>query len=338
MESTKNYAESTINNDETEEVVNRRKWKNVSLGEIKHFLAIIAIIMYMGQVKIGDKRDYWINNKEFYPKHPIMEGLGLTRFEQIKRYFHIEDLRGNGADHRSGEPGDTNSVTKKVQWLIEDVNSVSQLILDPGSVLSYDEAMIRCFGRSKHTIMAKHKPTKQGYEAMVFAIPGGILNGYVTAFDFQDKSKKPSNPSNYALNDTNLYMIELLNRITPTVDGNERKLVIFADNRFINVNVAAYLREKGTGICGTVRINAQGLTPDVKKMFKDSGQNSDKYSWGDLETRLVKPKDLNTEVLAVSWIDSNAVSMMTTTHTSHLFTDYVKKVGEGQNKLRITRL
>lgn len=172
----------------------------------------------MGVVSVGDKRDYFFDKKSSpLPFDHVLQGMSRTRWEQIKRYFHIEDPRREGIDHSSGNQTDSRFY-HKIQWLVEHIDGICRSLFDPESVLSYDEAMILFMGKSKHTFLASHKPIKEGYEAMVLATPGHS-HGYVFTVYLQGTNNSdpghvvncsiahPRKRMAYALNPTNTLIV-----------------------------------------------------------------------------------------------------------------------------------
>ena len=231
----------------------------------------------MGVVSIGDKRDYFADGiSSALPRHHALDGMSLLRWEQIKRYFHVENPQKEGLDHASGRIQDSRFY-HKVQWLVEHTQEICMRLVDPGSVLSYDEAMIRFMGRSSNIVMATNKPIKQGYECMVLATPGSH-HGYVFAFYLRSAGRNLGGPagcysisdqrrrSAFPLSPTNLIMIYLATLVPPKLEDGERdrNLVVLADNRFWNVPTMAYLRTIGIGGCGKFRSNARGQPIDMK--------------------------------------------------------------------------
>src|ERR1700687_3240624 len=62
-----------------------RKCKEVSASELGAWL---GIVLYMGVHSSPAVKDYW-RHDGLNPTHPICEDMGQTRFEEIKRYFHV---------------------------------------------------------------------------------------------------------------------------------------------------------------------------------------------------------------------------------------------------------
>ena len=69
---------------------------------MNHFF---ALLYYFGIVRLPSKRDYWLQNCEWLPSHPICQVNGMTRerFEFLWRYFHC-----NRSTNDDFENDDTN--------------------------------------------------------------------------------------------------------------------------------------------------------------------------------------------------------------------------------------
>jgi len=62
-----------------------RQWEEVVLEDISRWL---GIVLYMGVHSSPSVADYW-KHDGLNPAHPIAQFMSQTRFEQIKRYFHV---------------------------------------------------------------------------------------------------------------------------------------------------------------------------------------------------------------------------------------------------------
>ena len=69
----------------SEDPATGRVWKEVTPDELA---AWIGIVVYMGVHSSSATRDYW-KHDGLNPIHPICDYMSQTRFEQIKRYFHV---------------------------------------------------------------------------------------------------------------------------------------------------------------------------------------------------------------------------------------------------------
>jgi hypothetical protein len=92
-----------------------------------------------------------------------------TRFEQLKRFLHIshpesDELRAAGSK----------DWWHKLEPLASCFHEAAQKFYTPGSHLSVDEIMVRCFERTLHTYKMLNKPIKQGYKIFALAEHGYI--------------------------------------------------------------------------------------------------------------------------------------------------------------------
>ena len=62
-----------------------REWHETTTSEIKIFL---AILIYAGFHIYPSDEDYWLTDEE--PIHMPRRFMGLKRFQQIKRFFHVQ--------------------------------------------------------------------------------------------------------------------------------------------------------------------------------------------------------------------------------------------------------
>jgi hypothetical protein len=96
-------------------------------------------------------------NIEEYWQKDITKGLvyspalymTLKRFQQIKRYLYISCPAEDEKDKQWWY---------KVDPLALSFKEAAEKHYQPGSNISIDKTMIRCFGRSKHTIKMPNKP------------------------------------------------------------------------------------------------------------------------------------------------------------------------------------
>ena len=225
------------------------------------------------------------------PEHPVLDGISLKLNEQIRHYFHVEHPARKGVDHASGRIRNSRFY-HKAQWLEEHVLCVLTTLVDPGTVISYYEAMISFMGRSKYKVLAPNKPISEGYESMMLATLGYAF-GYVFGFYLRSASRRLDVPAAsfsipdtrlqraLPLNPTNLVLLHLASLVQNSIHGSriERGVALYADNRFWNVATLAYLRTQGIGSCGTFRSNARGQSNIVKNELKVRTRDFKKYPW-----------------------------------------------------------
>lgn len=281
---------SYANSKEAGDVEGSRHWEVTTPDELRIFFGIIT---YMGVFKSPSVKDYWSTNPE-YPQHTITDFMSLTRFQQLKRFFHIS-------------PPDTPDEPwfSKVQPLSDNLASLYTRYYVPSTNVSIDKMIVRFSGRSGHTVRMKGKPTPEGYKILALCDAG-----YTYSFLYTSRIKSIVGIKKIKqLTLTSSAVVHLANSLPPS-----RTFNIYMDNYFSNVPLFTYLRGLKIGACGTVRINST----DYPKLLKVS--KAEKMQWNKLSGMVV-----NNQVLAVVWMDNAPVTMLTTIHTITNQDDFVKR-------------
>jgi hypothetical protein len=181
----------------------------------------------------------------------------------------------------------------KLEPLASHIRNVSKQLYIPASNVSIDEMIARFFGRSGHTFRIKNKPTPQGYKILSLCD-----SGYTYTFMFMSRIK----PSNVDLipnvNRTGSEVYHLVRQLP-----SQKAFNIFMDNYFSSINLYNFLRNKGYGACGTVRINTAKFPITLKKEKERK----------DLEWDHLKGITVD-NVLVILWIDNGPVTMLSTIH------------------------
>lgn len=125
----------------------------------------------MGLVKTSRVRDYWKvgGDCQFAP----MNRMGLTRFQQLKGFFHLLTSLPKSAPWY-----------EKVEPFGEALREASRRYLVPATKVSVDKMMIRFTGRSNHTIKIKNNQIGQGYK--LFAL---CWYGYTYSYLYNSQTK-----------------------------------------------------------------------------------------------------------------------------------------------------
>jgi len=168
-QSTNEYAQRKQASD-TSESSPGRYWKDTTVVDIKIFL---GILIYMGIHRSPRIESYWCQEHD-EPLHTPRRYMPLKRFQQIKRFLHISRYE---ADISYKQRPKDKRWWYKLEPLASLWESAAQRYYQVGSNLSIDETMIRCFGRSSHTIKMPSKPIEKGYK--IFAL---AEHGYIWAF------------------------------------------------------------------------------------------------------------------------------------------------------------
>lgn len=300
----------------------QRGWTPCTAGEIR---ILFGLWLYMGINRLPSTSDYWRQNPTgkshrivqtlYQTRHKnrwrkygstsygskissihelVCNSIGVVRFEQLKRYFHV-------SDPTLPKPSD-NEWFFKMEPLSSKLRNAFQQYFVPGTKVSVDEMMIKFFGRSKHTIKIKHKPIKQGYKVWALS-----YKGYTYSFLYYSGVKGIGTAE-----------IQQIPGLTPTVSAvyhlattlprTGRRFEIFMDNLFTNVPLFVALRKLGIGAAGTTRINASGF-PDDLKIEKDKAKSI--LEWGHLSGLVVD------NICCLVWQDNNSVFFMTSFHDIH---------------------
>jgi hypothetical protein len=145
-----------------------RAWKEVTAMEIGVW---IGMAIYMGVHQSPELADYWRHDQE-NPLHPIRTHMSQTRFEQIKRYLHIEsplapkEIKEHGTVRRLWH--------SKVDPMLNELRESAQKYRVPSTNVAVDEAMMRCTGRSQDTYKMPSKPIEQGFKFHCLADHGYV--------------------------------------------------------------------------------------------------------------------------------------------------------------------
>ena len=213
--------------------------------------------------------------------------LSLLRFQQIKKYLHLSDPYISLT---------RSEWYRKLEPLASTLQERFQKYYFPGNKVAIDEAMVRFFGRSFHTLKAKNKPIKQGYE--VFCL---CSHGYTYSLVWYSPSEGIAGLQKAInLSPTSSCVLQLAKTLPM---GFRWDLLL--DNYFTNIELFEELRRIGIGAAGTTRVDSQGF-PLEQKIEKSEAKK--KLVWGHLSGHIVQ----NTCCLV--WQDNNTVFFMTTYH------------------------
>ena len=138
----------------------------------------------MGVVRLPAKEDYWKQEPDFWPAHPVLGGMPHHRFKCMWRTIHLSETEE--VDAEEPELDDDNEEEEEEEEVIDDtdeerdvdtrwyskcamivesfVETSQKLCTHLGKTLSIDEMMKKFKGRSAQTHKMKNKPIKQGYK------------------------------------------------------------------------------------------------------------------------------------------------------------------------------
>ena len=148
------------------------RWEEVVPEELGLWL---GIVLYMGVCSAPAVKDDWSHNS-LTAIHPIRDYMSQTRFEQIKRYYHVATM--DAPTHAAIGHRLWNS---KVDPLLDQWRYGSQHYRMPSTHTAIDECMIRATGRSQDTYKMPSKPIQQGFKFHYLADHGYIWDFHLTS-------------------------------------------------------------------------------------------------------------------------------------------------------------
>ena len=284
----------------------RREWRDLILDELRVF---VGATIYIGVHQELQIKDHWNIDSKSGPIHPISYHISLRRYEQIKRYLHISNTEEDIRQQYSS----TDRWWYKLEPLASSLQrSFSQFYI-PGSKVSIDEVMVRCFGASSHTYKMPDKPISEGYK--IFAL---AEHGYIYSFIWSSRVK--GMPKDIILRPGLTPTGSMVRTLAHTLPRHG--ITIYLDNYFTSVPLFEELRLCQFGAIGTTRPHStfpQELV-EVKKRF------AKKLEWNTLLARVVK------NTLCMAWQDNNIVLALSNVHTVHTAKDWVTRVRKRPSK------
>jgi hypothetical protein len=274
----------------------RRQWKDTTAAELKIWL---GLIIYMGVVRQGRTDEFWYRKSD-WPEHSICRFLGYTRFEQLKRYFHISEPFAHLPQQRFYE---------KLEPLASILKEAFMRVVRPATAVSVDEMIIRFKGRSRHTIMMRGKLVPVGYNVLSLC-----ERGYFYCFMFTSPWVKVSNEIGLVPNwMPEAIMSRGLSKLAKSVlylckqlPYTTRFYTLYCDNLFSSPDLFHVLRAYGIAACGTARSTCRNW-PAIFRRNIERKRTRIPYN-----TQYVKA--VHGDVAAIVWQDKNLVQFLTTAH------------------------
>ena len=159
---------------EGETTSHARAWRPTNRHELRTY---IGILIWMGLHQETSTKDFWRRDLALGPSHlVVVQHMGLSRFEQISRFFHISK-----ASNATSE-----SVFDKLEPLNEYLRQCMRRYWRIGTHLAVDESIARFMGRSGDIVNIPSKPTPEGYK--VWCLSNG---GYVLDWRWHSKKDGP---------------------------------------------------------------------------------------------------------------------------------------------------
>lgn len=254
---------------------NMAPWKDVTVEELRIFL---ALTINMGHVRKCNVKDYW--SMDPLLSTPIFRKyMTRNRYLQILRFLHFENNRDNASPYK-------NHPLRKIKPVIDFLNQKFSSTLHPGKNLCIDESLMLWKGRLK---FKQYLPLKRHRFGIKFFELVDCETGFLLRFIIYTGAD-----TDYEKFDLGISGDIVVDFLTPYFNKGH---VIFIDNWYSSPQLANFLHDKDTGMCGTVKKTRKGMPKLVSKLNRGEIEVAHTDSW-----------------LAIKWMDKKEVYMITTVH------------------------
>ena len=251
--------------------------------------AFVAIIIYMGVVKLPSYRLYWSTHRYF--SLDMAEIMPRDRFLNIMCFFHVCDNQGHPAADQPGyKPG--YKVEKLAGMLIRNWRKM----YSPGRDLAVDECLVPFKGRTKLKKYMPAKPHKWGVKLWCLC---KSVTGYTYNWIIHTGKLPPDDTNRNITHRTVMLACE------GVLDKGHH---IYMDNYFSSPALYKELADHSTGACRTLRVNRIGVPTSVQNC-----KPTDDLAITSREGRL----------LFITWKDKRIVNLITSVHNN---SSYTKKI------------
>jgi len=258
------------------------KWTDVTIDELK---AYYGLLLLMDVMQYDRDEHYWSHNATHWlVGSKFGDVMSRDRFVQIKRYLHFSD-DSNSPQHDK---------LHKVRYILNHCRTAFQNEYQPHREISVDEAMIPFKGRLSMKQYMKDKPVKFGIKLWVAA---DAITAYCHNFEvYVGKGAGIVN------NDLGLASNVVIGLTQPIMMKGH---VIYTDNFYTSPQLADYLYQLDTYLCGTVRSNRKGFPKELVA----SNSEARKLERGASKWMMCGP------LLATSWKDNRMVYYISSFHS-----------------------
>jgi hypothetical protein len=253
VKETNDYASNHFSQPSTSSTSYTSGWTNISMAELKGFL---ACIINMGITKRPTIESYWFTKKSQYLPW-FHEMFSRNRFQLILKFFHIANTKNHP---RPGTPG--YDPCANIQPLIDNTNNLFRHHYTPREQLSIDESLV---GTKNQTQLMQYLPNKRHHRwGIKFWMLCDSITNYCLAFYIYRGAKSPVDKTEIVQKGLGHTVVTKLLAM-----GNylSKGYHIFIDNFFTSVPLAKYLYSVGTYITGTIRRNRKFIPKQFSKKF-----------------------------------------------------------------------
>lgn len=274
----------------------------ITKEEIKIFIGILIV---SGYNVLPGKRFYWDSSNDM-GNQLVINSMRRNRFEQILRFFHCTD---------NNHP-DLQDKMWKLRPLISMIKKKLHENFTPEENLSFDESMVKYFGKHNCKQFIRSKPIRFGYKVWCL----NTACGYLVDFEiYQGKHGTHNEQYEKSFGKAAAPLVAMLDALPP--EKKDLNYHIYCDNLFTSLPLLSHMKRIGYNMTGTIRENRLPKIP-----LLTAKQNFFKNERGFYESVICKKE----EIMIVKWVDNAVVSVATNSH----LVEPAKTVGRYSRKLK----
>lgn len=259
----------------------------ITYEEIKGFLGILIL---SGYNPLPSRRYYWDSGLDMR-NEMVHSTMRRDRFETIMRFIHSCDNTKIDANDRMW----------KLRPLINMLRKKFALHFQPEQDLSYDESMIKYFGRHGCKQFLKGKPIRFGYKAWCL----NTTMGYLVDFQiYQGADPQRNEKYEKAFGKCAAPLIQMIDSLSEK--NKHLPYRFYFDNLFTSQTLLIYLKQRGFGATGTIRENR---LPKECHLIP-SNTMSKRNKRGDFDYKSSKESG----IIVARWLDNSTVTIASTSH------------------------
>ena len=267
-------------------------WSETSCEELER---LIALLIYFGMVKVDSKIENYWSTKSIYHGLWARKIMSRDRYKSLMAFLHV-------SDPESETPGQK---LRKVEAFLAVFKERCKLLYQPSQNLAVDERMVKSKHRSGIRQYMKDKPTKWGVKLWVLADSN---NGFTVDFNVYIGKEAAKATSKNGLG----YDV-VMELMQPYLNQGYN---LYLDNFYTSPELLSSLFMSGTSATGTVKLNRSG----IPKCLLNVHEWARKHERGDVRWIRHSP------VLALQWVDSKPVTILTTLFSANEETTCERRV------------
>jgi hypothetical protein len=250
-----------------------KKWVNLSVAELKAFL---AIHMYMGMRRQPNIQTYWKKAGSIFHCPTISNIMSHFHFAQLQRCLHLT----NPATYEHIQKGDPSyDKLRQVRWFVNEIRNACMREWLLGKFLTINEMMV-CY-KGSYCPIRQYMPKKPEKWGIKFWVLADSVSKFIYCFEVY-----------YGKNLETKVRVEIPRSEIGAAYGVVMKLLegleekghcVVMDNYFCSIPLFKDLSAKGIYGIGTVRCNRVGLPSHLKniKSWKKCSQGHIEWAMHD---------------------------------------------------------